>query len=151
MALKTLKITDLELKYYVRKQSAPTFGKEPCFAGYHVGEYDSFETLHEIALFLEEHGDAASAALSYCSERAFRLILLGFMTFLNLAEHENGVNDGTRTHDDWNHNPGLYQLSYIHHKKALARPAGFEPATLGLEGRCSIQMSYERKSNSWSG
>jgi hypothetical protein len=28
----------------------------------------------------------------------------------------NGVDDGTRTHDDWNHNPGLYQLSYTHHK-----------------------------------
>ena len=26
-----------------------------------------------------------------------------------------GVDDGTRTHDDWNHNPGLYQLSYAHH------------------------------------
>ncbi len=26
-----------------------------------------------------------------------------------------GVDDGTRTHDDRNHNPGLYQLSYIHH------------------------------------
>ena len=56
----------------------------------------------------------------------------------------NGVDDGTRTHDDWNHNPGLYQLSYTHHKINititrihlcqinLARPAGFEPATLGL-------------------
>ncbi len=26
-----------------------------------------------------------------------------------------GVSDGTRTHDDRNHNPGLYQLSYAHH------------------------------------
>ena len=26
-----------------------------------------------------------------------------------------GVNDGIRTRDNWNHNPGLYQLSYIHH------------------------------------
>ncbi len=28
---------------------------------------------------------------------------------------KNGVDDGTRTHDDRNHNPGLYQLSYAHH------------------------------------
>ena len=26
-----------------------------------------------------------------------------------------GVTDGTRTRDDRNHNPGLYQLSYSHH------------------------------------
>ena len=49
------------------------------------------------------------------------------------------MDDGTRTHDDRDHNPGLYQLSYAHHceggvyrKIVLARPAGLEPATLGL-------------------
>ena len=63
---------------------------------------------------------------------------------------EDGVDDGTRTHDSRNHNPGLYQLSYVHHcsfadrAPEMARPAGLEPATLGLEGRCSIRMSYGR-------
>ena len=30
-------------------------------------------------------------------------------------EKRSGVADRTRTGDNWNHNPGLYQLSYSHH------------------------------------
>ena len=29
-----------------------------------------------------------------------------------------GVADGTRTRDNRNHNPGLYQLSYSHHTES---------------------------------
>ncbi len=29
--------------------------------------------------------------------------------------YKDGVDDGNRTHDNWNHNPALYQLSYAHH------------------------------------
>ena len=42
------------------------------------------------------------------------------------------------------------QLSYTHHanttySKKMARPQGFEPGTYGLEGRCSILLSYRRR------
>ena len=33
------------------------------------------------------------------------------------------MTDGTRTHDNQNHNLGLYQLSYGHHGTALAEPS----------------------------
>lgn len=46
----------------------------------------------------------------------------------------------------------LYQLSYAHHialllklpDRQMAHPAGLEPATIRLEGGCSIQLSYGR-------
>ncbi len=44
----------------------------------------------------------------------------------------------------------LYQLSYAHHiallepDSPMAHPAGLEPATIRLEGGCSIQLSYGR-------
>ncbi len=32
------------------------------------------------------------------------------------------MDDGTRTHDGRDHNPGLYQLSYVHHPALRSRP-----------------------------
>ncbi len=48
-----------------------------------------------------------------------------------------------RLHDD-PPGPGLEQRS---RRKALATPAGLEPATCRLEGGCSIQLSYGAKRN----
>ncbi len=46
--------------------------------------------------------------------------LLG-LGFLN----DFGVADGARTHDNRNHNPGLYQLSYSHREdKIITRRSG---------------------------
>ena len=48
-----------------------------------------------------------------------------------------GVADGTRTHDNWNHNPGLYQLSYSHHWNGCqtATALKLSQAIAGLPGR----------------
>ena len=50
----------------------------------------------------------------------------------------NGVNDGTRTHDNQCHKLALYQLNYVHH---MVRVKRFELLAHALEGRCSIQLS----------
>ena len=39
---------------------------------------------------------------------------------------------------------GLPDASMSERRERMARPAGLEPATPGLEGRCSIQLSYGR-------
>jgi hypothetical protein len=71
------------------------------------------------------------------------------------AVKEDGVDDGARTHDDRNHNPGLYQLSYVHHCPAThrspphqdppsSRPRSntFSQATLRLGNHCKQQCLY---------
>jgi hypothetical protein len=36
-----------------------------------------------------------------------------------------GVADGARTHDNRNHNPGLYQLSYSHRREKIITADGY--------------------------
>ena len=78
---------------------------------------------------------------------------------INLAPFKYGVDEGDRTLDNGSHNPVLYQLSYAHHIACtaylcqsclMAHPAGLEPATIRLEGGCSIQLSYGRLVNLYS-
>jgi len=44
----------------------------------------------------------------------------------------NGVADGARTHDNRNHNPGLYQLSYSHRKVGIIAQTIFNLPALTL-------------------
>ncbi len=44
-----------------------------------------------------------------------------FNVWRNPFNQINGVANETRTRDNRNHNPGLYQLSYSHHKKKNGR------------------------------
>lgn len=53
-----------------------------------------------------------------------------------------GAGDKFRTCYLQSHNLALYRLSYARH--ILVRPERLEPPTHGLEGRCSILLSYGR-------
>jgi hypothetical protein len=59
------------------------------------------------------------------------------------------VDDGTRTHDGRDHNPGLYQLSYVHHRHRhepsqinglrSSKPFGKPSILLKIKGRRQLQ------------
>ena len=51
----------------------------------------------------------------------------------------DGVADGARTHDDQNHNLGLYQLSYSHRRAHDYMPAQFTITSLPLTLRDPIR------------
>lgn len=63
-----------------------------------------------------------------------------------------GVNDGARTRDNRNHNPGLYQLSYAHHNMgfstngALGRTRTCDPRL-----RRPVLYPVELQALNWSG
>ncbi len=45
-----------------------------------------------------------------------------------LASVLPGVTDGARTHDNQNHNLGLYQLSYSHRKRKIIAASAYRAA-----------------------
>lgn len=65
------------------------------------------------------HRGAKHSSLSWCPAAESNRVLNLTRVSCNphaLAGHCLGVDDGTRTRNHGNHNPGLYQLSYVHHR-----------------------------------
>ena len=56
--------------------------------------------------------------------------------------HPLSVPNWGRTSDLWLRRPALYPTELQGHYERRVLPAGIEPATPGLEGQCSIQLSY---------
>ena len=48
------------------------------------------------------------------------LCLIELTALFFILAVKDGVDDGIRTHDDRVHNPGLYQLSYAHHRLIIS-------------------------------
>ena len=57
----------------------------------------------------------------------------------HLAISLYGVNDGTRTHDNQNHNLALYQLNYIHH--LFGAPSGGRTLDTLIKSQVLYQLS----------
>ena len=64
-----------------------------------------------------------------------------------------GVADGARTHDNRNHNPGLYQLSYSHRKPMIIAVFGLYSAanleSVRLAGFATLNCTLYRSLSSW--
>jgi hypothetical protein len=63
----------------------------------------------------------------------------------------NGVADGTRTHDSRDHNPGLYQLSYGHHRKTNRNGAPGRSRTCDHRLRRPVLYPTELRAHSRNG
>src|SRR5664280_1860367 len=55
----------------------------------------------------------------------------------------NGVADGARTHDNRNHNPGLYQLSYSHHRTVNYSERPFRSAVQAAQREVLVAASAD--------
>ena len=62
-----------------------------------------------------------------------------------------GVDDGTRTHDDRNHNPGLYQLSYTHQRYQAGTPGRNRTCNLRLRRPLLYPVELQAHGQYWSG
>ena len=61
------------------------------------------------------------------------------------------MDDGTRTHDDRNHNPGLYQLSYTHQRYQAGTPGRNRTCNLRLRRPLLYPVELQAHGQYWSG
>ncbi len=90
-----------ELKFQTRKQKIPSICKT------RRNDFNIWDILESLNAF--KYGRSSRI-------RTYDPLVPNQVHYQAVLCSEIGVNDGIRTRDNWNHNPGLYQLSYIHHQ-----------------------------------
>lgn len=86
---------------------------------------------------LEPKSSASTNSATFALNNSYKTVNFVTKSILSWKD-KGGVNDGTRTHDNRDHNPGLYQLSYAHHIMTESNSAG----DCGTPGR--IRTCYPR-------
>ncbi len=115
-ACKAVGVSDSAMRKWVKQLKAERGGETPIGSKALTPEHQESQALKAKIKRIEREAESLGIDARTKSSRT-KNKLLSYNALI--LKRNNGVTDGVRTHDHRNHNPGLYQLSYSHHKEAI--------------------------------